>query len=67
MLGATHIVESGRMGGMQLTHYHHFGFALVSFFSRAVEPPVGAAANRVGLREQHAVRCGQPERGAAAL
>lgn len=30
VLGATHIVESGRMGGMQLTHYHHFGFALVS-------------------------------------
>jgi len=30
VMGATHIVESGRMGGMQLTHYHHFGFALVS-------------------------------------
>ena len=30
VLGVTHIVESGRMGGMQLTHYHRFGFSLVS-------------------------------------
>lgn len=29
-LGVSHIVESGRMGGMSLTHYHHFGFKLVS-------------------------------------
>eukprot|EP00966_Prymnesium_polylepis_P312302 7216415-Prymnesium_polylepis.1 len=29
-LNITHIVESGRMGGLSLLHYHHFGFQLVS-------------------------------------
>ena len=29
-LGVSHIIESGRMGGMSLMHYHHFGFQLTS-------------------------------------
>lgn len=29
-LGATHIIESGRMGGISLLHYAHFGFKLTS-------------------------------------
>ena len=29
-LGVTHIIESGRMGGMSLLHYDHFGFNLTS-------------------------------------
>ena len=34
-LKVTHIIESGRMGGMSLTHYSHFGFGLVSVEARA--------------------------------
>ena len=30
LLGVTYIVESGRMGAISLTHYHHFGFNLTS-------------------------------------
>eukprot|EP00310_Coccolithus_braarudii_P013137 CAMPEP_0183350346 /NCGR_PEP_ID=MMETSP0164_2-20130417/18442_1 /TAXON_ID=221442 /ORGANISM="Coccolithus pelagicus ssp braarudi, Strain PLY182g" /LENGTH=316 /DNA_ID=CAMNT_0025522245 /DNA_START=40 /DNA_END=990 /DNA_ORIENTATION=+ len=29
-LGVTHIIESGRMGGLSLVHYAHFGFNLTS-------------------------------------
>ena len=29
-LNVTHIVESGRAGGLTLSHYAHFGFALSS-------------------------------------
>ena len=29
-VGATHLIESGRMGGMSLMHYSHFGFNLTS-------------------------------------
>lgn len=29
-LRVTHVVESGRMGGLQLLHYHHFGLRVTS-------------------------------------
>jgi hypothetical protein len=36
-VGATHIVESGRMGGMSLTHYDHFNFSLSSVEFRPIQ------------------------------
>lgn len=37
LLNVTHIVESGRMGGISLTHYHAFGFNLTSIELRPLE------------------------------
>ena len=37
LLNVTHIVESGRMGAISLTHYHHFGFNLTSVEFKPLE------------------------------
>ena len=45
-LNVTHIVESGRMGGLSLLHYHQFGFELVSIESNPI-PEVSAALRQL--------------------
>ena len=44
-LRITHIVESGRMGGISLLHYHHFGIRLTSIELSPI-PDVSAALRR---------------------
>jgi len=45
-LNVTHLIESGRAGGLTLLHYHHFGFELTSIEMYPL-PSVSTTLNRL--------------------
>ena len=52
-LKLTHVVESGRMGGLSLAHYHHFGFELVSIDMYPTEPHTVHRSSCIQCTVQH--------------